>query len=105
MESGRSPIEHVVLFKWREDAAPEAIAAAMEGLRGLKARIPGILALSCGENFSERAQGFQCGLVVRFVDRAALETYGPHPAHQQVVQELINPIRADIIAVDYEVGE
>jgi hypothetical protein len=96
-------IEHVALFKWREDAAPGDIAKAMQALQGLKNEIPGIVDLTIGDNFSNRAQGFQCGLVVRFEDRRALEEYGPHPAHQAVVQNLLAPIREDVIAVDYEI--
>jgi hypothetical protein len=103
MPAGPSRVDHIVLFRWKPDASPEAVAAAVEGLRALKAKIPGILDLSCGMNFSARSQGYETGLVVRFVDRAALEAYGPHPAHQEVVQSLIHPIRADIIAVDYEI--
>jgi hypothetical protein len=96
-------IEHIVLFKWKEGTTPEAIEAASSELRALKGKIEGILDLSCGSNFSDRAQGFTHGLVVRFTDRTALETYGPHPAHQHVVQNFINPIRADVLALDYEI--
>jgi Stress responsive A/B Barrel Domain len=70
--------------------------------RGLKGKIAGIVDLSCGANFSQRAKGYTHGLVVRFTDRAALEAYGPHPEHQRIVQNLISPIRADILALDYE---
>ena len=96
-------IEHIVLFKWQETATPEAIEAAVTELRALKGKIECIVDLSCGVNFSERAQGFTHGLVVRFTDRAALDAYGPHPAHQHVVQNFILPIRADILALDYEI--
>jgi len=75
----------------------------MEKLRALHGRIPGIQDLTCGANFSARSQGFTHALVVRFEDRAALEAYGPHPAHQRVVQEFISPIRAETLVVDYEV--
>jgi hypothetical protein len=95
-------VEHVVLFRWKAGAAPEAIAHVIEGLRGLRNEIPGIVDLSCGENFSERSEGFHCGLVVRFADRAALDAYGPHPAHQAVVQERLLPIRDAVVVVDYE---
>ena len=96
-------IVHIVLFKWKEETAPEAIAEVMENLRGLKDKIPEILEISCGENFSERAKGFQHGLLVKFSDRPALDAYQPHPAHQEVVQNLIKPIAAEILALDYEV--
>ena len=94
-------VEHIVLFRWTEEATAAQIESAVEGLRALKGQIPGIVDLSCGENFSDRAQGYTHGLVVRFTDRAALEVYGPHPAHQHVVQTLINPIRAAVLALDY----
>jgi hypothetical protein len=96
-------VEHIVIFKWKEDAPPDKIAEAIAGLKALKDEIPGIISLTCGENFSPRSQGYECGLLVRFVDRAALEAYGPHPAHQAVVQTLISPIRTDTIVVDFEI--
>jgi hypothetical protein len=95
-------IEHVVLFRWKADAAPDAIAHAIAGLRDLKGQVPSVMDLSCGENFSDRAQGYQCGLVVRVADRAALDGYMAHPLHRAVVEERINPIRDGVLAVDYE---
>jgi stress responsive alpha/beta barrel protein len=96
-------IEHIVLLKWKDDAAPEAIDRVMAELRGLKDKIPGIVELTCGANFSDRAQGYTHGLLVRFKDRVARDGYGPHPEHQRVVQNFLAPIRADILVVDYEV--
>jgi len=95
-------IEHIVLFRWTDTATQEAKDKVMTELRKLKNKIPGIVDLSCGANFCDRAKGYEHGLVVRFNDRAALQAYGPHPDHQRVVQELITPIRADVLALDYE---
>jgi hypothetical protein len=95
-------VEHIVLIKWKPEASAEAIEAALEGLRGLKSALPVILDLSVGENYTDRSQGFTHGLVVRFADRAGLDVYGPSEAHQNVVKNLILPIRSDILAVDYE---
>ena len=96
-------IEHIVLFRWTEGASQEAINNVMIELRQLKNKIPGIVDLSCGTNFCDRAKGYTHGLVVRFKDRAALDTYGPHPEHQRVVKNFITPIRADVLALDYEI--
>jgi hypothetical protein len=95
-------IEHIVLFRWTENASPAAIHLAVTELRGLKAKIPGIMELSCGTNFSDRARGYTHGLVVRFQDRAGLDAYGPHPEHQRVVQKFIIPISSEILSLDYE---
>jgi hypothetical protein len=95
-------IEHIVLFRWKEGASQEAIESVLVELRKLKGKIPGIVDLSCGVNFSDRAKGYTHGLVVRFTDRSALAGYGPHPEHQRVVQNFINPIRDETLALDYE---
>src|SRR5438876_493881 len=97
-------VEHVVLFKTTGEATEEQRARMVAGLRALKEQISGILDLSVGSNFSERSQGFDIGLVVRFQDRAALEVYLPHPAHRACVAEYVTPIKEDVIVVDYEIG-
>ncbi|MCC6445925.1 MAG: Dabb family protein [Armatimonadetes bacterium] len=95
-------VEHIVFFKIRPQATPEQKQAMVDGLKSLAKLIPGIARLSVGENFSDRSRGFTYGLVVRFTDRAALEAYLPHPAHQEVVEKYIRPINDDVLVVDYE---
>ena len=96
-------VEHVVLFKTTANATPEQKARMIEELRALRGKIDGIVDLSVGENFSNRNQGFDIGLVVRFTDRAALEAYLPHPAHRGCVDAYITPIKEDVIVVDYDI--
>ncbi|MCX6362359.1 MAG: Dabb family protein [Armatimonadetes bacterium] len=97
-------IMHLVLFKWIEGARDEQIRAVLDGLRGLSV-IPGVVELHAGRNFCARSQGFDTALMVRFTNRAALDAYSPHPAHRAVVENLINAIRADSLAVDYEIED
>ena len=97
-------IEHLVIFKWKPDTTESQIAAAHGALRGLKDSIPGIVSITCGSTISDRGQGYTTGLVVRLENKAALDAYGPHPAHQAVVANFISPIRENLIAIDYEVG-
>lgn len=95
-------VEHIVLFKWQPEATEAAIADVLTALRGMVGKIPSIVALSCGENFSARSQGFTHGLVVRFRDRQGLADYQPHPLHQDIIATKIKPILAETLAVDYE---
>jgi hypothetical protein len=98
-------IEHLVLFKVRRDASPEAAEEMVRRLRALEGEVPGILALSCGANFSERSQGYTHGLYVRFPDRDALQTYQVHPRHRAAVEEAVLPTvePGGILALDYEI--
>lgn len=95
-------IEHIVLFRWTEKATPDAIDTAMAELRQLKSKIPSVEDLSCGANFSDRAKSYTHALVVRFKDRPGLDAYIQHPDHQRAVQNFLNPIRSDVLALDYE---
>lgn len=94
-------VEHIVLVKFSEEATAEKKAAMAEELRGLKGKIPGILDISVGDNFSARAQGFDRGLVVRLENEEALAGYSSHPEHVRVANDHIKPIIKDILAVDY----
>jgi hypothetical protein len=96
-------VEHVVLFRWTEEASQEEIEKALLELSALKSKIAGILDSSFGANFSERAKGYTHGLVMRFTGRAALEAFYPHPEHQRVLQDFLNAIRVDTLAFDYEI--
>ena len=96
-------VEHIVLFKVKAGTTTDAIAAMVQGLKGLAGRVPGVVGLSVGANFSDRNKGFTHGLVVRFENRAALDGYIPHPAHREVVEMLIRPISEDVLVVDYEI--
>ncbi len=95
-------VEHIVLFRLTPQATAEQKRALKAGLMALKEKIGGIVEASVGDNFSERSQGYHLGFVVRFTDRAALEAYGPHPEHQKVVRELVEPIREQVLVLDYE---
>jgi len=98
-------VEHIVLFKLKPDATQEQRDELVSVLKRLKENVPGILELTAGVNFNtERGKGYSVALNVRFPDRAALEAYGPHPAHQEVVEKYVLPLCEDIVVADYEVA-
>lgn len=97
-------VEHMVLFRTTPEATEAQKQQMVDALRALKEQVPGIVDLTVGRNFSDRNQGYDIGLVVRFQDRAALEVYLPHPAHRGCVDRFVAPIKADVIVVDYEIA-
>jgi len=65
----------------------------------LKNHIPLVLESCVGKNLSPRGQGFVIGGVMKFADRASLEAYNAHPAHQALLKWLLPLIEA--IEVDF----
>lgn len=95
-------IEHIVILKFGQDTSTAQQDEAIRKLNGLKEEIPEIISLQAGYDFSNRNQGFQIGLTVRFQDKNGLEVYGPHPKHQAVVAYLKEIGLIDIIVIDFE---
>ncbi|OFW75288.1 MAG: stress protein [Alicyclobacillus sp. RIFOXYA1_FULL_53_8] len=98
-------IEHIVLLKFSEQTTVEQRESVVQGLRGLKQVIPGIIDLQCNHNISTRNQGYQIGLTIRFLDADALATYGPHPEHQKVVTLMHEVGALPALVVDFVVEE
>ncbi len=91
----------MVLFKFANDPTEQQLAHLTQLAHGLNEHIAGIVDLAIGRNTSSRNQGFQVGLTVRFQDKAALDAYGPHPKHQELVAFTLEMGRTDIIVVDF----
>ncbi len=95
-------VEHMVLLKFSADTPAAARVEVIRRLLELKDEVPGIVEMTAGENFSQRSQGFQVGLLVRFEHREALQPIGQHPKHQAVYKYMESVGLEDIIAVDFE---
>ena len=101
-KSSAGVTRHVVLFKFKDGAPPDAVRAVEEKFRALKGRIPGILDFEWGTNVSPEKldQGFTHCFFVTFPDAAARDAYLPHPAHQELVA-LLKPHLDKVLVVDY----
>jgi hypothetical protein len=92
---------HVFAFRWRQGVTEDQKQRAITEIRALQGQIPGLLETWVGKNFSPKAQGHELGGVMKFRDRAALDAYGPHPVHQDLVSwlmPLIEPLEVDFQA-------
>ena len=95
-------IEHLVLFKFKNDVNAQQKADMTEKLLAMKNEISEIKEISCGINFAERSQGFHFGLRVLFATKADLDVYAVHPKHLEVAEKTIKPSITDLIVLDYE---
>ena len=81
----KQPVRHIVVFKYKKDAAPEKIAQITAAFRDLKTKVPGITAFEDGVNNSPEGknQGFTHVYMLTFKDVAARDAYLPHPEHKK----------------------
>lgn len=93
---------HVVVFKFKDTTTPAQIEQINNDFKALQNAIPEIIAFEHGKNVSPEGldQGFTHVYLVTFKDKAGLETYLPHPAHQAFVAKLL-PLLEQPFVVDY----
>jgi uncharacterized protein (DUF1330 family) len=87
-----STVIHIINVRWKDDAAPEQIKAAVEAVRQLPAKYPGIKRVWT-KNVKYQAQdNMNLAIVMEFESLDALRKFADSPA-QKWWYELYLPIR------------
>lgn len=84
-------IRHIVLIRFRPEITETAITAIFADLLAIKAKLPGVLAITSGRSESPEQieRGYMHGFVADFADWAALAAYQDHPDHKRVGAALV----------------
>ncbi len=91
-------IRHEVLIKFKRQAGPDEIAAAVQKLRGLAFEIPAVDGLQIGRSpYDPKGPSPHCLIVFEVADETALQHYNNHPTRAKIAQ-LVSTI-ADNVAV------
>jgi heme-degrading monooxygenase HmoA len=94
-------IKHVVLWRLKSnnDQAFETVRAALQAQAG---RIPGMLRVEVGRNFSSHRRSVDFSVCCEFESREALAAYHKHPLHKET-RMIVDPLVTDHWIVDYDV--
>ncbi|MBI3897672.1 MAG: Dabb family protein [Gammaproteobacteria bacterium] len=99
-------IKHIVMWRLKESAQgnDKATNAKLikEKLEALHGKIPGMLKLEVGIDFSATDMSGDVVLYSEFASRQALADYQAHPAHKAVMP-FVAEVRRERHVVDYEV--
>lgn len=93
-------LTHIVCWKYKAETTEEQRAAHIAKLKNLPNVIPNILSFSVGRDILHLERSFDTGLVAIYPDRAALDFYTDHPAHQEVAK-LGKQIAEKVFSVDF----
>ena len=89
-----STVIHVINVKWKAEATPEQIKAAVDAVRQLPARFPGIKRVWTRNLKYQGQEGMKQAIVMEFESQDALKRYESSAA-QRWWYELYLPIRED----------
>jgi hypothetical protein len=96
-------VRHVVLFAWIPEATDKQKQRAAEELRALPPLMTGLRSFHVGPDAGIIEGTFDFALVADFEDAESYLAYRNHPAHRAVVEQVINPIAKERVAVQYEI--
>jgi hypothetical protein len=97
-ESESASVFHVFAFQWKQGTSEAQKDRAAKEIAAFQGVIPGLLQTHVGPNISPRGKGYTFGGIMQFKDKAALDAYVQHPAHQKVLvwlRPLIDPVELD----------
>ena len=95
------PVQHIVIVELKDGVSDEQMAGPLQDLRALVGKIPGLLSVKVGKNFSERGGNYSYAAVMVLEDKEALAGYGPHPAHQAAAGQLVE-LAESVLVMDFE---
>jgi len=95
-------LDHIILLKFQEQTSQDQLQAVIDRFKSLRQHLWGVLDLQAGLNFSERNQGYQLVLTVRFESREALAAYESNAEHHACSAFIRQSGRLDGIVVDIE---
>lgn len=96
-QAGRpASIIHVVTLDWTEDSTPEQRQKALDGIRVMGEKIPGIKNIWLKKLRSQREAGkaWDQIFVIEFANEAAANAYVDHPAHKEW-EQIYQPVRKE----------
>jgi hypothetical protein len=93
-EAQTESVFHVFLFQWKPATSAVEKERAAKEIVALQGQIPGLLQTHVGPNISPRGKGYTFGGIMQFKDKASLDAYPQHSAHQALLAWLVRLIDA-----------
>jgi hypothetical protein len=96
-------LKHVVTWNVKDKSQKaQSCAQAKAALEGLRGKIPGLLAIECGQHAGEESPAAADFILYsEFTDAAALGVYAVHPLHL-VAKEVVAAVMTERRVVDWD---
>ncbi|MFL5842498.1 MAG: Dabb family protein [Thermoleophilaceae bacterium] len=93
---------HIAWLRFKDGVTDAQIERHLAACRSLPEKVPVMIDLQCGANFTDRAAGYTHGIVVTLPNRDAIDAYLQHPEHIKVVEPLAEDV-ADLLVMDVQI--
>jgi Stress responsive A/B Barrel Domain len=93
---------HIAWMRFKDGVTDAQIERHLAACRKLPGKVPVMIDLQCGPNFTHRAAGYTHGIVVTLPSPDSISAYLEHPEHVKVVEPLREDV-ADLLVMDIQV--
>ncbi|MDH3492663.1 MAG: Dabb family protein [Acidobacteriota bacterium] len=97
---GEIMLVHIVAWKYKAETGEEIRKEHRSKLRALPDQISDIISFDVGADILKLDRSYDTGLVARYSDRAAFDSYTVHPAHRAVAG-MGKEIAENVVSVDF----
>jgi hypothetical protein len=100
---GDSMFRHVAMFTFVDDITDDHMARIGDGLAALRQAIPEIHSFHFGPDAGLAEDNHDYVVVADFASVEAYAVYRDHPVHRQLIVDVIRPVLAERVAVQYQI--
>ena len=94
-------VVHIVMIKFKDGTSKEEIEEIKSEIDGLFGKVPTLLSMDTGLNFSDEDRAMDLSLIATFDSKEDLKEYAIHPEHLKVIEK-IKKVAEYSKVVDYE---
>ena len=98
-------ILHLVTFRWKEGVSPKDVAHLCEELAAFRQKVDCLVAYHFGPDLRLRKGNADFGIAALVGSPEALAEYLEHPAHHELVSQVLGPMSASREAAQIEVAQ
>ncbi len=96
-----STFRHIMLMTFNETATTDQIEAAVQGLRTMPEKVPGILRYDVGLDLGLGGANPDLALVADFESDSEWRSYLEHPAHLELIGNQIKAVKGSVTRIQY----
>ena len=98
-------VTHIVIFTWVAGTATEQVASLGQALDRLAAELSDLVTMRHGPDLCFREGNGDYALVATFADRAGWDAYQADPRHKAFVRDVVTPIQASRLTIQFQDAE
>lgn len=92
---------HMVMFRFKSETTSAQIDAITDHLRTLPGEISELEAYRFGPDTGVTEGSWDYAVAADFIDREGYTTYRDHPAHRNLVTDVIEPVLEEVVRVQF----